>query len=98
MELEDVLEKYMEQNKMFHVEGSAGLSNLCKIARVIGYKDSMHSGQMSSGECLGSLANLLEDNPGCIEAILGWIEDNMDEEWVENLGISLKTEEENEYD
>jgi hypothetical protein len=97
IDLDAVLEKYIEEFKLYSVEGSTGLRNLCKIARALGYKDPLRQGLMAHDACLGDLHIMLEDNPIIIEAILTCIEDNMNEEWAKNLGVD-EEDEEDEHD
>lgn len=70
--------RIIEKNNLYLTEGSAGVSNLCQIAALIGYRDPMGFGSLSAGGKIGDLICFLEDNPGCVEAILTWIEDNED--------------------
>lgn len=69
----ELLDKLIDQEKMHCFEGRRGLINLCKIARAIGYKDPTYYGQLAQGACLGDLTNMIEDNPGIIEAMVSWI-------------------------
>lgn len=81
----ELLEKYMDENNLYRVEGRAGVTNLCQVARAIGYKDPVYFGQLTSKAAIGDLICFLEDNPGAIEAIYDWIRDNNSPEIRENL-------------
>ena len=67
---EEVLEKYMSQENM-HLEGRRGFEDLCKIARVLGYKDSMYFGALQNGAHIGDLIEFFEDNMGALNAEYG---------------------------
>ena len=61
-------------------EGSRGVMALCRLSRDLGYKDPFNQMRNSDGSCVGDLMIFLEDNPGAIQAIYEWIENNHDEE------------------
>lgn len=91
LELWQVIEKYREQNG-HNLEGSTGVANLCKLVRAIGYYDSMRRMQFGDG-CLGDLVEFLQDNSGCIEAIINWIGEQEVQEWKEALESEIPLEE-----
>lgn len=68
----------LDCENLYRTEGSSGVSNLCKLVRLLGYKDPMYFGRMSDGGIIGDLTCFLEDNPGAIAAIHDWIVDNAD--------------------
>lgn len=59
---------------MHSFEGRKGVENLCKIAGALGYKDSLRTMSLRNGSCVGDLLAMLEDNPGLISTIIGWIQ------------------------
>ncbi len=63
----------------FRGEGESGVKNLARLCRGLGYSDFMNFGQFE-GACYGDLINFLEDNPGAVDAICEWIEDNYSSE------------------
>ena len=63
----------------FRGEGESGVRNLARLCRGLGYADPLHYG-MFEGACYGDLIMFLEDNPGAVEAICDWIEDNYESE------------------
>lgn len=81
--MHDIIDRYMNQEQMHSLDGRRGLIALAKMARVLGYKDEMYSGQLASGACLGDITNMLEDNPGMIEAMIKWIGEQRNSEWKE---------------
>lgn len=93
--LGELLEVYMDQEKFNRLEGRAGVENLCKIARVLGYKDTQYFGQFLGG-CIGDLIEFLEDNPGALQAIATWIEEQDLPEWKEAVESELEEESEEE--
>jgi len=70
----DAMDAYLDVEKMYHFEGSRGLSNLDKVLNIIGYRN---------------LDEFLSDNPGCIENMLEWIKDQDNEEWLDNLNNKI---------
>lgn len=66
----EMLQTYMDQQKMYNFEGSRGVRNLKEITRAIGYS---------------SLDAFLEDNSGAIEAIVNWLTDLNIPEFAEKI-------------
>ena len=83
--LSEAIETWENQNNAHRNEGRTGLTNLCKLVGVLGYKDERYFGQLDRDCSIGDLINFLEDNSGCIEAIKNWIADQDIEEWIESL-------------
>jgi len=83
------LRKYIKHNNLHRTDGHKGVSNLCKLVRALGYRESRHFGQGSTSD----LVEFLEDNPGAIEAIIDWIDDNGIEDWDETLEIGEEEDE-----
>ncbi len=85
----DLLRKWQEKNRAWHFEGDPGLDKLEKLVEVLGYRNTgfRHGNPIES---------FLSDNPGAVEALLGFIEEHLDGpgEWRENMESEL--EEENE--
>ena len=71
---ENVVEAYFEQNGMFCFDGESGVENFTELVSNLGYD--------GYG---GILNNFLADNPGCIGAMIKWIQANGNDEWEENL-------------
>lgn len=63
--------------------------DLCKMAEVLGYKDTgrfaINQLQCNNGSYASSLLRFLDDNPGCLEVIHEWILNNMKLTEDENL-------------
>ena len=69
-------------------------SDLCKIAELLGYKDTgrfaINQLQCENGAFVSSLLRFLDDNPGCMKAIQDWIlnkyfdDDNSEEDLSED--------------
>lgn len=89
----EILDEYRDQNKMFNTEGARGFRDLCKTVHDMGYKDPFSQLYLSNGACVGDLMVFLEDNPGAIQALYDWMEDQDDEEWTDNLESQLFEEE-----
>lgn len=87
--LRALIDEYSDQEKM-HFEGRRGVENLCKLVEALGYRDTFqYFGQLNNGACIGSLINFLEDNSGCIEAMVNWICKHDFPEWKEEMKSHL---------
>jgi hypothetical protein len=84
----------LEAESIHHFEGTTGVKNLAKVARLLGYIDTQRFGYFDGG-CYGDLINFLEDNPGACEAIIDWIRDNQE---VWDLTEDEEEEEDNDED
>jgi len=93
LSLADIIEEYVEQEKLYSFDGERGVKNLCRLTRAIGYKDPLHFGQFHQQGAYGDLINFLEDNPGAVQAIRQWIEDQDDDEWKANVESELEERE-----
>lgn len=60
----------------FRTEGSRGIDDLCYVSELLGYRGSFPQLICNNGAAVSSLLNFLEDNPGCIEAMYDWMQDN----------------------
>lgn len=92
-DLSEAIEKYRDQQEMYSNEGRRGVENLCKLARVIGYKDNQYFGQLSNGSSIGDLIEFLEDNSGAIDAVIEWMGTINAPEWKEAIKEELVEEE-----
>ena len=61
-------------------EGNRGFMDLCRLARGLGYKDELRQMINSDGSCCGDLHCFLQDNPGAIQAIYNWIDENYEDD------------------
>ena len=84
-EMDQLLDKLVDQENLYRNEGRQGVINTCKIVRALGYKDPNYSMQLDRGAYLSDLLLFLEDNPGALEAIGDWIRDQNVPEWKANL-------------
>lgn len=88
-------------NQGARLEGRQGVLALCKVASVLGYKDPQRFGQLNSTDSIGQLINMLEDNPGMIEAMLNWIaSDPINPDWLEAMKAAVpdQTDEDDDED
>lgn len=84
--MQELLDKYLTQNKMYFFEGQRGVRNLERVMQeVCGYSH------------WSTLQSFLEDNPGAMEAILNWIAQQRTSEWQQNL-VALVGDESEEDD
>lgn len=74
--LEPLLQKYMDENKLYHLEGSRGVKHVAQIVEVLGYNDRYST---------SSIHAFLEDNPGAQQALIDWIGEQNSPEWKEAL-------------
>ena len=72
----DILETYLDQNKMYNFYGRSGVEQLTTLTR-----------DLIGGNWSHTLEDFLEDNPGAMEAIVEWIRDQTarNKEWQDNL-------------
>lgn len=91
-DVSELLDAYMDQEKMNNMEGRKGVENLCQIAAALGYKDPMYWGQLTSKATVGDLIMMLEDNSGMIEAMVEWIKSRNFSEFREPLEALVKVE------
>jgi hypothetical protein len=82
--MQEALEKYMEQNRMYHLEGGMGVRAMKKIMKeVCGY----------SNDWMGTLENFFADNPGAVQAVVEWIGEQNNTEWTSNLAAMVENDE-----
>jgi hypothetical protein len=85
--MDETLDKFIDENKMYHFEGDTGLKHLNTIAKYLGYRE--------EGYRFGSsLEQFLSDCPGAQEAIINWLRDQSNEEWIESLSFDDEEAEE----
>ena len=77
-DLGELVDAYLEGNRMYHFEGSRGVSNFDKLIGVMGYRN---------------MDEFLSDNSGCIEAMIEWIKDARVDEWKEAFVKEVPEEE-----
>lgn len=79
--LEEIFDEILEDKKIHRFEGESGVKNLAKICRILGYQDFQSYGQFLHDGTYGAYGDIfafLEDNPGCIEAMVEWMKDHLD--------------------
>jgi hypothetical protein len=73
--------------EQFATEGSPATADLCKMAELMGYKESggfaINQLQCSNGAFVSSLLRFFEDNPGAIEAVHDWVHKNYKQDMEE---------------
>ena len=84
-DLSELVDAYMEQEKLHRLEGRRGVEAMCQLAAVLGYKDPMYFGQLTSKATVGDLLCMMEDNPGLVEAMVDWVRDSNSPEFKESL-------------
>jgi hypothetical protein len=100
-ELHELIERWQNEKRAWHFEGESGVKNLCRLVRAIGYREQMCYGQFDRDGAYGDLFEFLGDNPGAIEAVIGWVKEQGHEEWIESLHENvepLEGEEEPEHE
>jgi hypothetical protein len=80
LEFGEVLEQFMDANKMHHFESESGVRNITRIAEAIGYRQGINE--------------MLADNPGMQQAMIEWLMQQNVPEWVEALQSELPDEDE----
>lgn len=95
-EFSELLDAYLDQEKLYRSEGRQGVKMLCQVANAIGYKDPMYFGQLSSKAAIGDLICMLEDNSGMVEAMIDWLRDRNVDDWTEALKSQVPEEDEDE--
>lgn len=66
MDLDTLIDNWMDKEKIYHMEGPAGYRNLSKLIRLLGYRE---------------MTDFLEDNSGAVEAIIDWVKNQNFPEW-----------------
>jgi len=73
-----IVTDYCDSNGFHCWEGETGVKQIHQLCEDIGYPKA----QWLYGD---PLHQFLMDNPGAYEALLEWIDENMDEEWEKEL-------------
>lgn len=89
--MEDFIDQFLEENKLYRFEGEKGVENLAKVVNALGYKHWQQYGQLRGGACVGDILEFLGDNPGAIEAMVEWIKERHSPEWAESIKSKLQT-------
>jgi len=77
-DLDDLIDKYIEGNRMYHFEGARGVSNFDKLINVLDYRD---------------IDEFLSDNPGCLEAMIEWIKSQNNDDWAKKFEAEIRSDE-----
>ena len=77
-DLDELIDLYMQQNKIYHLEGMRGVRYLHSMVEILGYRDFDY---------------FLEDNPGCQTAIVEWLKERNVDEWVEKFKEAVDLDE-----
>lgn len=68
-------------------EGSTAVNDLCKLAELMGYRDTgrfaINQLQCNNGAFVSSLLRFFEDNSGAVEAVHEWVRENYEQEMEE---------------
>lgn len=80
-DMSEVLDQYINENKMYCMEGVRGVNSFDKLVRALGYTDSFAASTIHA---------FLEDNSGCFEAMIEWIGSRNNPEWKEALESVLQ--------
>jgi len=91
-DLSELVDAYMEQEKLHRLEGRKGVEAMCQLAAALGYKDPMYFGQLTSKATIGDLLCMMEDNPGMLEAMIEWVRTRRGPEFREALEPLVKVE------
>lgn len=87
----EIVDKYLQDNNIYHFEGDSGVENLEKLVEALGYKD--------TGFRFGTpVEAFLSDNPGAQELIVEFIREWTDknDEWKESLSTEKDENDEDE--
>ena len=85
--MQELLQRYLDTNKMYSFEGPRGVKNMEKVMEdVCGY---------NPDHCSVS-EEFFTDNPGAIEAVVEWIGKQRNADWKDNLESHVGPEEEDE--
>ena len=83
----ELFDKYLDDNRMYHFEGTDGVRKLDDLCANLGY---------TRGQFIGAnpLMNFLADNPGAMEAVVEFVRDQIGRipEWQENLELQMYDE------
>lgn len=85
-DLDEILDRYMQENQLYHFEGESGVEKFKGLLSDLGYDDDRFRN--------GILGLFLADNPEAIECLLEWIGKANIQEWRESLSSHLEEEDE----
>ena len=88
-DLSELLMQYMGENNMHCMEGTRGVKSFEKLCRALNYSDSFSTSAIHA---------FLEDNSGCLEAMIEWIGSRNNQEWKEAIKEQLMDPMEEEAD
>lgn len=88
MDLTELVNEWQDENNAHHFEGTSGVERFRKLCEAIGYKEGNYLGYGHAIE------NFLSDNPGALEALVNWIQDQDVDEWKESIIQELPEQEE----
>ena len=89
-DMSELVVQYMDENNMYCMEGHRGVRSFEKIATMLGYNDRFNT---------STLHAFLEDNSGCLEAMVEWIKTQCNPEWkaaIESVIEELEDDETND--
>lgn len=76
IDLYDVLDTYLKQERMYCMEGDSGVRKFEKLVKDMG----------DYGGSFGDpISEFLADNPGALTAMVEWIGEQNVQEWTQNL-------------
>jgi hypothetical protein len=79
VDVSELIDAYMDQERMYSMEGSTGVKRLTQITKVLGYD-------------YNGLTSFFEDNSGAIEAVIEWIKTQDASDWKDNLLAQIEGE------
>ena len=98
--MSDAASRFLDQEGIYSIDGRSGLENLALLCKGLGYEDTLNQyGQFvkeRTGQYgqLGDIFEFLEDNPGAIQAIFDWVDEQNIPEWDELIPEEEEEEEE----
>jgi hypothetical protein len=84
-DMSDLVEEYIDANRLYSFEGDSGLAKLEKLLGALGY--SGHNFRYGS-----PIESFLSDNSGAVEALVDWVRDQNNTEWKRSLEAALPEE------
>ena len=88
-DMSEVVDQYMSDNNMHCMEGARGVKQFEKLARALGYSDTFS---------VSTLHAFLEDNSGCLDAMVEWIKGTRNPDWKDELESQIAEPEEEPAD
>jgi hypothetical protein len=90
-DMNDMIEKWCDENRAHHFEGDTGLENFNRLCVAMGYREN----QFKFGS---PMEVFLSDNPGVFEVIIEWISDHAGPELKTALGAEIGPEDDDDED